>query len=120
MDLGFGELFGEDMLCFNVLNTYSIRIESTSAVLLYIDRSEFIKKYKRIVLPMQKYFTRRKKLIDKIINNLEAQQREIKKQFYSKIERGKLSVYLMKELKMQLQHANPIMKKKLHRHYLKM
>lgn len=52
MDLGFGELFGEDMLCFNVSNTYSIRVESTSAILLSIDRAEFIKKYKRIVQPM--------------------------------------------------------------------
>ena len=49
MDLGYGELFGEDMLCFNVTNTYSIRVESTSATLLSIDRIEFVKKYKRIV-----------------------------------------------------------------------
>jgi hypothetical protein len=35
------------------------------------------------------------------------------------VEKGKISVYLMKELKSQLEHANPIMKKKLHRHYMK-
>lgn len=35
------------------------------------------------------------------------------------MEKGTISVYLMRELKMQLDHANTNMKKKLYRHYLK-
>ncbi len=47
------------------------------------------------------------------------QQDEIRDKFYSTVEKGTISVYLMKELKMQLDHANHNMKKKLYRHYLK-
>ena len=35
------------------------------------------------------------------------------------MEKGAINVYLMRELKLQLDHANTAMKKKLYRHYLK-
>ena len=49
MDLGIGDCFGEDYLCFNEPNTYSIQTQSTELILFSIDRQEFIKKYKRII-----------------------------------------------------------------------
>lgn len=49
MDLFAGEAFGEDYLCYSAANTYSAKVESTTLDLLIIDKSEFQKKYKRMV-----------------------------------------------------------------------
>lgn len=49
MDLGVGECFGEDYFCFNVPNTYSVKIESITASLIWIDKNNFLKKYKRVM-----------------------------------------------------------------------
>ena len=68
---------------------------------------------------MQKYFIKRHRLIAEIIDNGIENEEEIKRNFYSTIEKGQIGVYLMRELKMQLDHANTSMKKKLYRHYLK-
>jgi len=35
------------------------------------------------------------------------------------VEKGAINVYLMRELRMHLDHANTTMKKKLYRHYLR-
>jgi CRP-like cAMP-binding protein len=48
MDLGYGEVFGEDFICFGLPNTYAIKAESTKVTLLSIDKSEYNKKYKRM------------------------------------------------------------------------
>lgn len=119
MDLEVGKLFGEDGICFNVPNTYSVKVESPSLNLLSIKQTEFSKKYKRMLIPLQRYFYRRQLLIQEIIDNFQEQLEEIKAQFYSTVEKGTISVYLMRELKMQLDNANTNMKKKLYRHYLK-
>ena len=49
MDLGVGEVFGEDMICYGIANAYSVKVESTQLSLLSIERTEFSKKYKRMV-----------------------------------------------------------------------
>ena len=49
MDLGVGEVFGEDMLCFAIPNTYSVKVETTHVALLSIERGDFTKKYKRML-----------------------------------------------------------------------
>ncbi len=119
MDLEVGKCFGEDFICFNQKNSYSVKVESPNVTLLSIKSSEFSKKYKRMLQPLQKYFARRHRLIDQIISDGQFKQEEIKNNFFSSVEKGTIGVYLMRELKMQLDHANLNMKKKLYRHYLK-
>jgi hypothetical protein len=52
MDLEIGKLFGEDFICFNILNSYSVKVESPNLVLYSIKGSEFGKKYKRMLQPL--------------------------------------------------------------------
>lgn len=52
MDLEVGKLFGEDGICFNIPNTYSVKVESPNLVLLSIKGTEFSKKYKRMLQPL--------------------------------------------------------------------
>ena len=52
MDIDIGECFGEDPLCFNVLNTYSVKIESKECILYSIDREKFLKRFKKIIPSM--------------------------------------------------------------------
>ena len=59
MDLCIGEAFGEDFIIFNLPNTYAVKVESPKLTLLSIDKAEFNKKYKRMNVPMQKYFLKR-------------------------------------------------------------
>ena len=63
LQLAQGEVFGEDnvILCGadSHPNFYTVKVESTSCTLLSIDKSEFHKKFKRILPPLQAYFTRR-------------------------------------------------------------
>jgi CRP-like cAMP-binding protein len=49
MDIEIGECFGEDPFCFNVPNTYSVKIESKDCSLYSIDRASFLKKFKKII-----------------------------------------------------------------------
>lgn len=49
MELGVGEVFGEDFICYAMVNSYSVKVESTKLELLSIDKGEFGKKYKRMV-----------------------------------------------------------------------
>lgn len=88
LDLEVGKCFGEDSICFNQLNSYSVKVESPNCVLLSIKREEFGKKYKRMLQPLQKYFIKRHRLIVEIIENGAEQEEEIKKNFYSTIEKG--------------------------------
>jgi hypothetical protein len=119
LDLEVGKCFGEDFICFNSNNSYSVKVESPVCILRSIKKEEFSKKYKRMLQPLQKYFSKRHRLIAQIVEDGTEQEEEIKKNFYSTIEKGQIGVYLMRELKMQLDHANVSMKKKLYRHYLK-
>lgn len=64
MDLEYGEVFGEDPICYSIPNTYSIRVESLTATLVSINKTEFMKKYKKLVKPMQNFFLKRRRLID--------------------------------------------------------
>lgn len=63
MDLGFGEAFGEDYICFNLPNYYSVKVESTSMAVLSIEQSEYFKKYKKITPYMKSHFRKRQDLI---------------------------------------------------------
>jgi len=49
MDLEVGKLFGEDFICFNILNSYSVKVESPNLVLYSIKGTWFDKKYKRMI-----------------------------------------------------------------------
>ena len=49
MDLGVGEVFGEDFICYAIANSYSVKVESPGLVLLSIEKSEFTKKYRRML-----------------------------------------------------------------------
>lgn len=85
---------------------------------LCIEKGDFNKKYKKMMQPLQRYFYKRKMLIEKILSDQEDYFKAIKKQFYSTVEKGKISVFLKQEMKMHVNHANPLMKKKLHKHFL--
>lgn len=43
----------------------------------------------------------------------------VKEEFFSTIEKGNINIYLMKDMRRKLEHANRSVKKKLHKHYLK-
>jgi hypothetical protein len=77
-----------------------VKVESPNCVLFSIKREEFSKKYKRMLIPLQKYFIKRHKLIAEIVEDSTEQEEEIKKNFFSTIEKGQIGVYLMRELKM--------------------
>ena len=94
MDLGPGEVFGEDYLIYGSTNTYSIQIETTQFSALTIEKLNFNKKYKKMVQPLKEYFNRRRRLIEQIINNNLFYDKTIKKKFYSTVEKGKISAYL--------------------------
>ena len=49
MDLEVGKLFGEDFICFNLPNTYSVKVESPTLTLCSIKGLEFNKKYKKML-----------------------------------------------------------------------
>ena len=36
IDLGIGEVFGEDAICYAIANSYSVKVESTKLVLVSI------------------------------------------------------------------------------------
>jgi hypothetical protein len=69
MELVNGEVFGEDLICFNMPNSYSIKVESISLATLYIEKPDFGLKYKRIMQPLQGYFINRQNLITDIIED---------------------------------------------------
>jgi hypothetical protein len=52
MDLGVGEVFGEDLIVFGIPNTYGVKVESTTLTVLTIERDQFNKKYKKMILPL--------------------------------------------------------------------
>jgi hypothetical protein len=56
MDLGEGEVFGEDYICFEQSNLYSIKVESNKVVLLSIERYELFKKYRKVIPHLRLYF----------------------------------------------------------------
>ena len=112
-------MFGEDYLCYTLPNTYSVKVESIKFSMLSIDKAEFVKKYRKMIKPLQHYFYKRKILIEKIINDRENHNKIIKKKFFSKVEKGKVNVYLMKDMRGHMSHANANMQKKIHTHFLK-
>ncbi len=59
MELCDGEIFGEDFLCFNMPNSYSIKVESIKLATLYIEKIDFNLRYKKIMQPLQSYFIKR-------------------------------------------------------------
>ena len=101
------------------MNTYSFRVDSTKMTILSITQSEFIKKYRRMLNPLSRYFQSRQEFADEIVQEYLKNSIIIKDEFYSTIEKGNINIYLMKDLKANLEHANRSMKKKLHKHYLK-
>ena len=52
MDLGAGECFGEDFICFGKANYYGVKVESFKVTLLSIDKQKFHEKYKRMLIPL--------------------------------------------------------------------
>lgn len=68
MDLEVGKLIGEDFICFQLPNTYSVKVESPTASMLYITHDHFNKKYKRMLPPLRRYFSKRQALIQQTID----------------------------------------------------
>mmetsp|Transcript_6793 Transcript_6793/g.6027 ORF Transcript_6793/g.6027 Transcript_6793/m.6027 type:complete len:223 (+) Transcript_6793:104-772(+) len=59
MDIGEGELFGEDLICFNVENQYTVKAISTQVTCLVITYSQLMKEYRRLISGLIEFFEQR-------------------------------------------------------------
>lgn len=107
IELGPGECFGEDMLCFGLPNTYSVVAVTTKVTLHYISYHDFKRFFKRILPQLQKYFFNRKKLMEQLLEKYYNSKKVIRKTFHSIVEKGKINVYLSGEMKQKMTYANP-------------
>ena len=59
MNIGEGEMVGEDYACFYKNNGYSVKVESINVKVMQIDSLDFIKKFKKAMAGIQEYFVER-------------------------------------------------------------
>ncbi len=88
-----GEIFGEDNLCFERNNQYSIRVASNKLVVLAVTYNDLRREYKRLIQPLTEYAEKRGRYLDDRMSEIMKARRYEKKNFASDIEKGKMKVF---------------------------